>query len=290
VVEEAGTRPIWWPPGRVRLLVLVAAILGLVPWVLYVNFYDVAFDAHAYFVARSGDLYGSNMGTPDAYLYSPAFSQAIEPLRSLGWDQFRQAWRLMELSALAILSGPFAGPLLYVHPVSLEFNMGNIHLLSALAVVASFRFPATWAFVLLTKVTPGVGLLWFAARREWRNVAIALGTTGAVIGLSLLFSPGDWLAWLGVLGSPQEPPPGSFTIVTAPLAARLAAAAALVWWGAHRNYRWTVLAAVMIAQPSVWQHTLSMALGFFWLVRTPSVEHAALSPQEGDPVPVQVVR
>ena len=43
------------------------------------------------------------------------------------------------------------------------------------AIVLGFRWPFTWAFVLLTKVTPGVGLLWFAVRREWRSLAIALG-------------------------------------------------------------------------------------------------------------------
>ena len=28
------------------------------------------------------------------------------------------------------------------------------------------RWPAAWAFVLLTKMTPGIGLLWFAFRRD----------------------------------------------------------------------------------------------------------------------------
>ncbi len=45
----------------------------------------------------------------------------------------------------------------------------------AAAIALGFRYPATWAFVLLAKVTPGIGLLWFLVRREWRNLAIALG-------------------------------------------------------------------------------------------------------------------
>ena len=112
----------------------------------------------------------------------------------------------------------------------------------------------------------------FATRSEWERLTIALGTTAAIVGVSmLLFGPGDWLAWLGVLASPQEPAPGSFTIVTAPLVARIFAAGVLVWWGARRDYPWTVLAAAMITQPSVWQHTLSMAVGFLWLVRSPAI-------------------
>ncbi len=62
--------------------------------------------------------------------------------------------------------------------------MGNVHMLLALAIVLGFRWPATWSFVLLTKVTPGIGLLWFAVRREWRSLAIALGATAVLVTLS----------------------------------------------------------------------------------------------------------
>ena len=64
----------------------------------------------------------------------------------------------------------------------MEIAGGNISLLLAVAIVWGFRWPWTWAFVLLTKITPGVGLLWFALRREWRQLAIALGATAAVAG------------------------------------------------------------------------------------------------------------
>ena len=48
-------------------------------------------------------------------------------------------------------------------------TVGNIHLLLGAVIVAGFRWPWLWALPLLTKVTPGVGLLWFALRREWRT-------------------------------------------------------------------------------------------------------------------------
>ena len=44
---------------------------------------------------------------------------------------------------------------------------GNIHVLLAVTILAGFRYPGAWSFVVLTKVTPGIGLLWFAIRREW---------------------------------------------------------------------------------------------------------------------------
>ena len=58
-----------------------------------------------------------------------------------------------------------------------EINAANIQILLALAVAKGLRHPAAWAIVLLTKVSPGIGLLWFLVRHEWRNLAIALAVT-----------------------------------------------------------------------------------------------------------------
>jgi hypothetical protein len=85
-------------------------------------------------------------------------------------------------------------------PVALELYHGNIHLLLAAAIGLGLRYPWTWAFVLLTKVTPGVGLIWFAVRREWRQLGIALGVT-ADRGLSVALTPGS-----GGSGSGRDSP------------------------------------------------------------------------------------
>jgi hypothetical protein len=246
--------------------VIAATGIGIVPWLAYVNFYASALDAHAYFIAKPGQLYGLNWGTTDAYVYSPAFSQVIEPLRALGFDGFLVVWRLLLLGALTLLAGPLIGPLLFVYPISLEFNVGNIHSLLAVAIVAGFRWPAAWAFVLLTKVTPGVGLLWFAIRREWTKLAAALLATGVVAAVSFLLAPGDWFAWLDYLIAPQPPLIGH-AFITAPLWLRLAASAALVTWGARTDRRWTVLVAAFLALPSIWDTSLAMLVGLIALAR-----------------------
>ena len=91
------------------------------------------------------------------------------------------------------------GPRLFAVGVLLaaaELAGGNISLLLAVAIVVGFRWPAAWALILLTKVSPGIGLLWFAVRREWRNLAIALGATAAVVAVSAVIMPGAWLEWL----------------------------------------------------------------------------------------------
>ena len=85
---------------------------------------------------------------------------------------------------------------------AMEIAGGNVSLLLTLAIVAGFRRPWTWAFVLLTKITPGVGLLWFALRREWRQLAIALGRDGGASSrVSYLAQPGAWRDWVALLAA-----------------------------------------------------------------------------------------
>ena len=76
--------------------------------------------------------------------------------------------RFVDLVALVALAGPATLFALLLPPVAAEINAANINFPMGLAIVAAFRWPALWAFPLLTKVTPGVGVLWFAVRREWR--------------------------------------------------------------------------------------------------------------------------
>jgi hypothetical protein len=111
------------------------------------------------------------------------------------------------------------------------------------------RYPATWAFVLLTKVTPGVGVLWFAARREWRNLAIALGATALIVAVSFALAPSLWSAWFTALTTLQGQAAGEIPI---PLIVRLPIAAAVVWWGAVTDRRWAVPVAAVIATPVLW--------------------------------------
>jgi hypothetical protein len=137
--------------------------------------------------------------------------------------------------------------------------MGNIHLLLAAAIVIGFRYPVTWSFVLLTKVTPGVGLLWFAVRREWRSLAIALGTTVAIVAVGLLLAPDSWTAWFASLAGTADATGSNHLPI--PLVVRLPIAALLVVWGARGDHRWTVIAAATIGLPTLWTHGFALLLG-----------------------------
>ena len=95
--------------------------------------------------------------------------------------------------------------------------IGNVQPLLAAAVVIGFRWPAAWAFVILTKIAPGIGLLWFAFRREWRNLGIALAATAIIAAVSFVFAPQQWADFvrfaMANVGAPSPNP-----VVPIPLA------------------------------------------------------------------------
>ena len=228
-------------------------LAGVQPW-------DRSIDAYAYWSTRSGDLYpAANVGVLGAYLYSPAFAQLISPLTALPWNLFLGIWTTINIAAYRILAGPRALLWLLFLPFALDIVTGNVHLLFALAIVVGFSYPAAWVLILLTKVTPGIGLVWFAVRREWRALAVALGATAAITAVSWVLAPAAWSEWLRSLAANQGGPestPGWYLPV--PLALRLVGAAVLVAWGGLTDRRWTVPVAVTMALPVVWLNGLAV--------------------------------
>jgi hypothetical protein len=223
-------------------------------------------DSRAYWHAlRATSTYGRDAGTYGAYLYSPAFTQLLSPLLALPWQPFLAAWALSLVGALLLLSG--RALFVLVLPIAFfELWGGNVHLLLALAIVAGFRWPQAWAFVLLTKVTPGIGLLWFAARREWRSLAVALFATALVVAVSWLIQPALWTAWIDLLlrDAGMSPPPGSVGIH---IGLRLPIAALLIMYAAHTNRRWLVPLGALLAMPVLWWGSFSILIAVVALER-----------------------
>jgi hypothetical protein len=204
---------------------------------------------------------GATVGGKDAYLYSPAFAQVFWLIGRLPREVFVVGWTAF-LAAVAVwLARPWPASLLVLAlPVSQEVMIGNIHLLLAAAIVVGFRWSGTWAFVLLTKVTPGVGLVWFAARREWRALIVAAMATIAVAAVSFVLAPGVWADWVRLLRSDGGGESSRLLV-------RLGAAAGVAAWGAVTDRRWTVPLAAMMALPIVWMDSFSMLLGCVALSR-----------------------
>lgn len=216
-------------------------------------------DAYCYWFPSLADPYArSDWTDPIAYVYSPAFLQLLEPIRALPWQVYVAVWTAILLGAVFVLTGRrwFAiGVVLGL----MELAGGNIHLLLAAAMVLGFRWPAVWALVLLTKITPGIGLLWFVVRGEWRQLFIALGATAAIVAVSFATLPDAWIQWVELL-TRVAGRDGTWAAVPIPFLVRLPFAVALVVWGARTNRRWTVPVAGMLALPALWYGGLAMLL------------------------------
>lgn len=230
----------------------IIAFASLLQAILVIVTYRYGYDSHAYWLAWRHDLYGGAPNTPDAFLYSPAFAQLIWPLAQLPWPVFAAVYSLVLLSVLTWLLKPL--PLRLAIPLGLaglnEVMAGNVFLLFAVVAVLGFRYPAGWAFVALTKVTPCVGPVWFLVRREWRNLAMSLLATGAVALVSFGIAPDQWAHWFEFLTAHQGEVGGSVgAVISPPLIVRLPLGVALVVWGALKDKRWTLLASMAIATP-----------------------------------------
>jgi hypothetical protein len=223
--------------GRAAFYYLVQ---GIHPWTF------VGIDARAYWGVDLAHPYvSSGVGDHSTYLYSPAFAQFLSPLYVLPFEVFFVLWTAASIAVLYWLVKPWPAALLILFlPWTYELFVGQVHLFIAAAIVLGFRWPSLWAFNILTKVTPGVGLLWFLVRRECRPLAIAFGTTAAIVVVSFLLAPTAWFDWYAFLRGST----GSGEL----LYPRIAIAAVIVVIGALTDRRWTIPIAVWLALPVVW--------------------------------------
>ena len=209
-------------------------------------------DSHAYWAAWRGEMYDQAPATRDAFLYSPAFAQAIWPLAQLPWPVFAVVWGVAAAAAVAWLAAG-AGRA-WVVPLSLlgtlEVLTSNVNWVLALVALLGLRHPGLWTIALLTKVTPALGPIWFLARGEWRNLARSMAWAVAVTAVSVALAPDLWRAWWefisihagstgGTVGSGFLPP----------LAIRLPVVLAFLAWGARTDRVWTLPISMTLVSP-----------------------------------------
>ena len=117
-------------------------------------------------------------GEHNGYNYSPAFEFVVGWWRWLPFEVFVAIWRADPAGA-AGLDGRAVHDLRAVHGPGRvrDQRRATSRSCSRRRSSSASGSRPSWAFVLLTKVTPGIGLLWFAIRRRWRDLAIALGVT-----------------------------------------------------------------------------------------------------------------
>jgi len=257
---DAAARRRWFIS---RLFTGIGILFAAYYWLQLTTTTGLPVDVHAYWVADPNNLYPPSEQAlrRDAYLYSPAFELVVGWGRLLSFEAFAAIWRAVLLAALVWLAGPFTVFVIFSVPVASEVNAGNIQLLLAGAIVLGLRrgwWPGAWAFVLLTKVTPGVGLLWLALRRRWRDLAIAAGVTAAITGVTFVLWSDGWLGWLALLTSASPPPVPPYNF---PFWPRVAIAVAVVVLAAWRGWRWPVVVAGTLALPAFYTLSPSMLVG-----------------------------
>ncbi len=246
---------------RIRAIRDALILVGLIslPYIVAINAATslFGFDAHAYWNVNLANLYGSATGNTsdlDAFRYTPAAGQLFAVFHAVPWEMFFAIWFAAMIGALIWLTGWTSLVSLAFPPIPLELYHGNIHLFIAVAIVVGFRYPAAWAFVVLTKVSPGVGALWFAFRGEWRKFAIAVGATVAIAAVSFVVAPDLWRQYVSTMVDNLDYDPGHPYPIPIPLPIRMLASAAVVAWGARTDRRWTVPVAATLSLPIIWFH------------------------------------
>lgn len=255
----------FWLPRASLFMTGLGIVLAAAYWWQLTTTGGSPVDARWYWSADPANLYPNpELGERNGYNYSPAFELVAGWGRLLPLEVFVALWRAMLLAALVWLAGPFTVPVLFTVPVASEINAGNIQLLLALAVVAGFRWPAAWAFVILTKVSPGLALAWFVLQRRWRALAVALGATGAIAVVAVALWPDRWAGYLQLLGGHPAPSvwPWHLTFWD-----RLPWAIGILVVGAWRGWRWPVVVAATVALPVFYALSPSMLVGVLPFLR-----------------------
>ena len=266
-------------PGFIVLIgVLVGfRLFGVYPW------NESVFDLHAYWITRAGvDYANQHAGPAGTYLYSPAFAQVIRPLTILPLPLFAAIWTSIGAALLIWLTGRRVLLIALLPPVLLTLVQGQLDIAFAAVAVMGLRWPALWVLPLLTKITPGIGIVWFLVRREWRSLIIAMGVTLGVMAVSFLLDQGGWASWAGMLLRAEFPHDPQLVYLDVPLTIRLPIALALIIWGARTNRTWTIPVAMTLAMPIVWANSVTILVAIVPLLMGERNPAQAASERQGE--------
>jgi hypothetical protein len=256
-----------WRAVRDGLSIVGLVAVPLIVWLNRDSRSIVGFDAYTTWSIDLDRLYAGVYLDLGTFRYTPAYAQTFAWAGNLPWELFLGLWLAAIVAIINRWTGRWTLAVIAVPMVALELYHGNIHVVMAAAMVYGFRWPALWAFPLLAKVTPGLAVVWFAGRREWRKLAIALGVTAVIAAVSFLLEPGLWAEFVAVNRAGLDWVPETPVPVDVAFMYRAPLALALAFYGGRRDWRWTVPIAGMIALPIIWWHGYAMLLGVIPLLR-----------------------
>lgn len=254
--------------GLDRLGLVVCLALGVLLGAGFAAFDVHPIDAWTYWQAGHGTMYGPTWTEATAYVYPPPLAQVTGllswPAFIVPWTValFASWWAMLRWAALPVLVlgglAWWAGWDLLAAPVKL-LAIGNAQVLVVAGAVVGLRYGAAWAPAILTKMTPGIGWLYLAVRREWRPILVGAAVTGGALAVSVLGSPAAWADYarfaIDNIGTPNY-----VDTIGVPLLVRLPAAAVLLVVGGRKGWTWTVPVAVGLSAITLYWSALLTAL------------------------------
>jgi hypothetical protein len=229
--------------------------------------------------------------TPYAYWYPPPLAQVLAPVTAfVSADAFAVAWTALLLGCLWWLGGRnvlVALALIAFLPVAVELRVRNVHLVIAvLSVLALRRSWAFWVPAAAIKITPVLGIAYFAAAGRWRDAVKASVLGAAILAISVALGPQAWRQFLDVVGARAGTDGGSLFPI--PFALRLAVGLALVIIAGRIAVRATsraesprvgealLIVALVVANPTLWATAFSMLIAILPLWRVRAAGSAAV--------------
>lgn len=253
------------------LLIVLAAIGGVLLLVVAVNRWAVPSDEHAYWLASQRLLAGeplydpaATIVTPYAYWYPPVLAQVLAPVAAvLPSMAFTAAWTLLLLVCIWFLAGrsPLGAlALIAFLPVAVELWFRNIHLVLAVLVVLGLRrWPALFAIGASIKLAPGLGIVYLAARGRWRDAGAATAVGLAILAVSVALSPDAWRQFVDIVTARGAGESNGFLAVPYFVRALIGFALAVVAGRLRPEVGEVLLVvAITIALPTLWFTALSM--------------------------------
>lgn len=251
LVRQWVATPPQWRPGHSDKLALVSmTMLGVIVGIADVQgLSPLPGDALVYLSTEPGQY------AVGVYGYPPVLAQLLVPFRMMPGELFVVAWTALCFASLGYALGrwSFVATALLIPEIAFGQKggdwwaspaasalTGNVTMPMVAAMVAGMRHPGLWAVPILTKVTPGVGLLWFAFRREWRSLAIGISATCILAAVAFVLAPDAWYRFGRFALTNMGADWNGLPIVGPPLWLRLPVAVALVAWGARTNRPWVV--------------------------------------------------
>lgn len=195
---------------RVQLVVLalLAAVGASVLAVIVAFFWSTPGDNLAYWIAGHRLATGQAVYPaaavafePFAYHYPPPLAQVLAPITVVVPAlAYAIAYRALMLLALWDLAGRTmlkTLALLAFVPMAVALRIENVEIFMAIGIVLGLRrWP--WLFTIggLIKVSPGLGLVYLALRRRWRDLAVSAVVGAVIVGVSYALAPDLWRAWI----------------------------------------------------------------------------------------------